>query len=107
MARLARVVVPDHPRHVTQRGNRRERTFFEKGDYALYRDLSAESSAHARTEVRAYCFMPNHVHIILVPTDEDGLRHTSPIYTVATLASSTHAPAPMATCGKGATDQWL
>jgi hypothetical protein len=38
MARLARVVIPDHPHHVTQRGNGRVRTFFEDGDYALYRD---------------------------------------------------------------------
>lgn len=62
--------------HVTQRGNRRERTFFEDGDYALYLDLLAESSARAQTEIRAYCLMPNHVHVILVPSDEDGLRRT-------------------------------
>jgi hypothetical protein len=30
--RLARVVVPGLPYHVTQRGNRRERTFFEGAD---------------------------------------------------------------------------
>lgn len=41
MARLARVVIHSHPRHVTQRGNGRARTFFEDGDYALYRDLLA------------------------------------------------------------------
>ena len=39
MARLARVVVPGHPHHVTQRGNGGARTFFDDGDYALYRDL--------------------------------------------------------------------
>ena len=76
MARLPRLVVPGLPHHVIQRGNRRERTFFEQGDYALYRDLLSESSARARTEVWAYCLMPNHVHIILVPADEDGLRRT-------------------------------
>ena len=32
MARLPRVVIPGIPHHVTQRGNRRERTFFEEGD---------------------------------------------------------------------------
>jgi REP element-mobilizing transposase RayT len=31
MARLARVVIPGHPHHVTQRGNGRARTFFEDG----------------------------------------------------------------------------
>ena len=76
MARLARVVIPGLPHHVTQRGNNRNRTFFEDGDYALYLDLLAESSARARTAVWAWCLMPNHVHIILVPSDEDGLRRT-------------------------------
>jgi len=45
MARLARIVVPGLPHHVTQRGNRREPTFFEDGDYALYLDLLVDSSA--------------------------------------------------------------
>ena len=38
LARLARVVVPSHPHHVTQRGNGRARTFFGDRDDALYRD---------------------------------------------------------------------
>jgi putative transposase len=38
MARLARVVVPDLPHHITQRGNRREPLFFEEGDYRFYLD---------------------------------------------------------------------
>jgi putative transposase len=44
MARLARVVFPGHPHHVTQRGNGRARTFFGDDDYALYRDLLAETA---------------------------------------------------------------
>lgn len=74
MARLARVVIPGHPHHVTQRGNGRARTFFEEGDYALYRDLLAANCKAARVEVWAWCLMPNHVHLILVPSDPDGLR---------------------------------
>jgi putative transposase len=73
MARLARIVVPDHPHHVTQRGNRRQKIFFEDGDYALYRDLLAERAAKAGVAVWATCLMPNHVHLILVPATEDGL----------------------------------
>ena len=76
MARLARLVVPGVPHHVTQRGNGRQRTFFEEGDYALYRDLLAETAREARCAVWAYCLMPNHVHAIVVPEDEDGLRRT-------------------------------
>src|SRR6266436_426773 len=74
MARLARVVVPGHPHHVTQRGNGRARTFFGDDDYALYRDLLAENCRAAKVDVWAWCLMPNHVHLILVPSDPDGLR---------------------------------
>jgi len=74
MARLARVVIPGHPHHVTQRGNGGARTFFGDDDYALYRDLLAAHCRAAAVEVWAWCLMPNHVHLILVPTDQDGLR---------------------------------
>jgi len=76
MARLARVVIPGIPYHVTQRGNRRQQTFFEDGDYALYRDLVAEAARRAGAGIWAYCLMPNHVHLIVVPSDADGLRRT-------------------------------
>jgi len=74
MARLARLVVPGLPHHVTQRGNGRARTFFDDDDYALYRDLLAENCRAAGVEAWAWCLMPNHVHLILVPADADGLR---------------------------------
>ncbi|MEA3274033.1 MAG: transposase, partial [Pseudomonadota bacterium] len=43
MARLARIVAPEYPHHVTQRGNRRQQTFFCDDDYAEYRRLMATS----------------------------------------------------------------
>ena len=76
MARLPRFVLPGHPHHITQRGNRRERTFFEPADYALYLDLLAEAADRAGVAIWSYCLMPNHVHIIAVPSDADGLRRT-------------------------------
>ena len=76
MARLARVVIPDTPHHVTQRGNRRERVFFGEADYQFYLDLVGEAARASGTEVWAYCLMPNHVHFIMVPTKVDGLRAT-------------------------------
>jgi hypothetical protein len=57
MARLARLVLPGIPHHVTQRGNRRERTFFEDGDYALYLDLLADAAGRTQVEIWAYCLM--------------------------------------------------
>lgn len=74
MARLARVVIPGVPHHVTQRGNRRMETFFGDDDYTHYRTLLAEHCARAGVAVWAYCLMPNHVHLVLVPDHEDGLR---------------------------------
>lgn len=76
MARLARIVIPNVPHHVTQRGNRRERTFFEDADYKRYRTMLGDAARRAGAEVWAYCLMPNHVHLIVVPPDEDGLRRT-------------------------------
>ena len=51
MSRLARIVVPGLPHHVTQRGNRREPIFFEDGDQEVYRDLLAEQAIRRRVEV--------------------------------------------------------
>ncbi len=76
MARIGRVVVPGVPHHVTQRGNRRQTVFFEENDYRLYRRLIAAAARQARAEIWAYCLMPNHVHLIVTPADQDGLRAT-------------------------------
>jgi putative transposase len=73
MARLARIVVPDLPHHVTQRGNRREPIFFEDSDYEVYCALLGEQARRFQVEVWAYCLMPNHVHLILVPKRADSL----------------------------------
>ncbi len=74
MARLARAVAPGVPHHVTQRGNRSQQTFFEDDDYRAYIDLMAEWCGRQGVAVWAYCLMPNHTHLIVVPDSEDGLR---------------------------------
>ena len=76
MARMPRLVVPGYPHHVTQRGNRRQRTFFTEDDYRHYIALVSESAREAETEIWAHCLMPNHVHLVMVPSTEDGLRAT-------------------------------
>ena len=75
MARLARVIAPGLPHHVTQRGNRRQQTFFCDEDYQSYIHLMSEWCGAHEVEIWAYCLMPNHVHLIAVPHLEDGLRH--------------------------------
>jgi putative transposase len=73
---MARVVLPGIPHHVTQRGNRRQRVFFNDGDYRLYLRLLGERCRMQATEVWAYCLMPNHVHLVMVPRHTDGLHLT-------------------------------
>jgi len=74
MARLARVVVPGYPHHITQRGNRRQQTFFCNEDYDAYIALMADWCSRSGVEIWFYCLMPNHVHLIAVPESQDGLR---------------------------------
>ena len=65
--------MPEYPHHVTQRGSRRQQTFFSDDDYAAYLDLLAERLPKAGVDVWAYCLMPNHVHLVLVPRRKDSL----------------------------------
>ncbi|HVQ07832.1 MAG TPA: transposase [Allosphingosinicella sp.] len=74
MPRAARLVLPGMPHHVTQRGNRRQPTFLCEADYALYLALLRHWSRKSGAAVWAWCLMPNHVHLVLVPAREDGLR---------------------------------
>jgi putative transposase len=74
MARLARLVVPGLPHHVTQRGNRRQKTFFNDGDYGAYLELMADWCRDEGVEIWSHCLMPNHIHLIAVPKTKGGLR---------------------------------
>jgi len=74
MARIARVVIPGIPHHITQRGNRQQKVFFRDEDYLYYRDIIAEGCKKAGMEIWAYCLMPNHIHLIAVPPEKDSLR---------------------------------
>ncbi len=73
MARIARVVVPGIPHHVTQRGVRRMETFFDEEDYENYLSLMREWCLLSGIEIWAYCLMPNPVHLIAVPESEGSL----------------------------------
>ena len=69
-----------YPTMSPRRGNRREPVFFEADDYRLYRRLVA-AAWRAGAAVWAYCLMPNHVHLPIIPlgvtpADADGLRAT-------------------------------
>jgi putative transposase len=75
MARLARVVVPGFPHHITQRGSRRQPTFFSAEDYRLYLALLRDRLPATGVAVWAYCLMPNHVHLVVVPATDESLAN--------------------------------
>lgn len=74
MARLARLVIPDYPHYITQSGVRGMTVFKQKSDYINYLDLLKEGCKKAKSKIISYCLMPNQIHLILIPSTEDGLR---------------------------------
>jgi len=82
MPRQRRIVVPGVPHHITARGNRKQIVFHENNDYALYYSFLRIYSTKVNVKVLAWCLMPNHIHIVLVPNHEDDLRALfSPLHT--------------------------
>ncbi len=73
MPRIARIVVPNIPHHVTQRGNYQQDVFLGDKDKFKYLSLLKEYSFEYNIEVLAYCLMSNHVHLVLVPSESDAL----------------------------------
>ncbi|MFH0883146.1 MAG: transposase [bacterium] len=76
MPRSARIVLPGLPHHVTQRGNRRQSVFFNDQDFRLNLKLLQSFTQRNKTTILGWCLMPNHVHLVLIPREEDGLRAT-------------------------------
>jgi putative transposase len=76
MPRANRIVIPDIPHHITQRGNRQQNIFFDDVDRGSYMRLLSEACLRTGTKCLAWCLMDNHIHLILVPPSEDGLRAT-------------------------------
>jgi putative transposase len=73
MPRTARLYLLNYPHHVTQRGVNKEQIFFDDEDYHVMLKYLKEASEKTSTEIWAYCLMPNHIHLLLVPTIEEGL----------------------------------
>ena len=73
MPKFARLVVPGCPHHIIQRGNRKQRAFFDDADRELYLKLIKRHGDKAGISFLAYCLMDNHVHLIGIPNKEDSL----------------------------------
>ena len=73
MARIARVVVPGLPHHITQRGVRRMTVFFSDSDRTAYLRFLREQGERYGVQYLAWCLMDNHIHLIAVPQSESSL----------------------------------
>jgi putative transposase len=76
MARMARVVLPGFPHHITQRGIRRFNVFLDEADHQRYRELLALYAQRYELRIASYCLMTNHVHIVGVPQRRDSIAKT-------------------------------
>jgi putative transposase len=73
MPRLARIVVPGLPHHVTQRGNNQQDVFFNDQDRMAYLAILKQECSRHGVALLGYCLMDNHVHLIPVPRRADSL----------------------------------
>lgn len=73
MPRIARIVGAGYPHHIVQRGNNREEVFLNQRDYERYISFLSKYSEEKEIFVLAYCLMPNHIHLLLKPSEEEGL----------------------------------
>lgn len=71
---MARIVVPNTPHHVIQRGNRNQRVFFEDDDRRIYLEILGSFCRREKIKIWCYCLMDNHVHLIAVPGEPGNLR---------------------------------
>jgi len=49
------------------------RVFFSDRDYQTYLEILVEQARNSDLQIWAYCLMPNHVHLVAVPTAADHL----------------------------------
>ena len=65
MPRRPRLILPNVPVHLIQRGNNRQPCFVAEEDYSFYLDWLREYAVQAGCHVHAYVLMTNHVHLLV------------------------------------------
>ena len=73
MPRRARLILPDVPVHVIQRGNNRSICFAADEDFSAYAYWLHEYSVKFNVDIHAWVFMTNHVHILVAPSTDNGI----------------------------------
>lgn len=65
MPRRARLILPNVPLHIIQRGNNRQACFYADEDCRAYLDWLREYANRTGCRVHAYVLMTNHVHLLV------------------------------------------
>lgn len=73
MARKARIVIPDIPHHISQRGVNGGHIFFKKDHFILYLDILREQVQRHKIAILNYCLLPNQIHFIAKPAKKTSL----------------------------------
>ena len=73
MPRKSRIVLPNVPLHVIQRGNNRQACFFADEDYRAYLSWLEEYAKVTNCAIHAYVLMTNHVHLLLTPRTPESV----------------------------------
>ncbi len=73
MPRKPRFFLPGVPAHIVQRGHSREPVFFEDSDYRAYLDWLDDAATRYQCHIHAYVLMTNHVHLLVTPSDKQGV----------------------------------
>jgi putative transposase len=73
MPQIARIVGAGYPHHIAQRGNNREKVFLDPRDYEKYLSFLVKYSKEKEVAIVAYCLMPNHIHLLAVPSEQEAL----------------------------------
>ena len=72
MPRVARIVLPNLPHHIVQRGNNRQDVFFVNDDRLVYLALLGKECRKQGLRVLGYCLMTNHVHLVAIPPTKEA-----------------------------------
>lgn len=75
MGRAPRIDVGGHVYHVINRANARAQIFFTPDDYLDFEYLLKEMRDTYDVQMLAYCIMPNHWHLLLIPQRDGSLGH--------------------------------
>ena len=74
MSRLPRLYLPGCAQHIIQRGNNREACFYDEADYKAYLAFLKDAAVKYKVAIHAFVLMTNHVHLLVTPADEQGVR---------------------------------